>query len=712
VSRRIVGIDIGHHAVHAVAVRLVDKQWKLLGAETVSRHDEFGAERPLSAILAELDASLGLSKKTTVYVSSSDIAALVKFVATTPMPVERLRKLLRLELSQHADANNELAADTLVVPIAGDEVIHLCVLAQPNQVYPLVTDLAKASVKAEAINFGAAAMYNATLLSSPVVDDDLALLIDIGAKTTQVALFGERRLLACRQLAMGGDAFTEALEKSLGVDFERAEQMKQHWAMAQPTHMGETAEKKSEGLKLGDDWLTDQGGSTAAHNAVTEITRHDEEHAAHAHADQDVFILLDDDHREGAHDDPSHHLVAPPQQPGHEHSPGQPVSAPPHHELSRSSVTELYDAPSSEMASPGAATMSVANSTLGPTLSKVAETLYSQIASTQSWFKAQLKREKFDITTVYISGGGASMVGLPSYFQRRFALPVKRFDPTTGFSGELPEHGHEYTVAIGLALSELPGAAKLDLLPEQLARKKEMARRLILPYAAAALLLFAIVLTGWTLVEEESMLEQNRDEYLRYKGQYSKEKGQLDELLKQKDDLSEDLRAIASRIFAGRDLLYLIRALKEKAAENSNTGLWVTRVETGGVASDQPSAVATPRVGGRHGGARVSDKVVKNDTSIQRGWVDISGRVQLDKEHPKTEDELKKYCFIYMSAILNWTPPDAQGQRLFTGMEYRELGFPLPTTKQNRNEPPEYYFFKYRFFFQPTVLTQVTSSGD
>ena len=75
----------------------------------------------------------------------------------------------------------------------------------------LLADMKSAGITPRQVHFGTLALFNATLPAPPVEGDALALVVDIGATSTGVVLCGERRLLACRQLAFGGDAFTEAL---------------------------------------------------------------------------------------------------------------------------------------------------------------------------------------------------------------------------------------------------------------------------------------------------------------------------------------------------------------------------------------------------------------------------------------------------------------------------------------------------------------------
>src|SRR4051812_41507806 len=110
----VTGLDIGHRTVRACVIERRGRSLSLRACGEVSRLDSSGEPKPLSAAVAELDAIVSFAGP--VVCAVSDISALVRFVATLPLPPDRLARLLRLELGQHADSSGDLAADTMVVP--------------------------------------------------------------------------------------------------------------------------------------------------------------------------------------------------------------------------------------------------------------------------------------------------------------------------------------------------------------------------------------------------------------------------------------------------------------------------------------------------------------------------------------------------------------------------------------------------------------------
>ena len=653
-----IGIDIGHTAVRAVAIVRSKQGYAVTSHAALPRHDSSGDLRPLPVLLSELDNLIGL-RRGDVTIADSAHTILVRFVSTIPMPPERMAKLLRLELAQHADqSGGELAADTYQVPLAGDELIHGCAMAQPAAIHALLADLSSAGIAPRRIHVAAAALFNTTLPQPVVQGDDFALLVDIGAATTRVTLVGDGRLLAFRQISIGGDAFTAAIAESRGIATDKAEQLKQHWALAQAEERARTGGIGFEKRATVPGWTIEPGAAAAP--TLVEDAGQD--------AGDDDFIIEDD-----------------------ASAPAAPAA------LADSGETAFDNMLDAGLDQPGAQTMQIAGATLGPEMTRTAEGLYTQLASTVAWFRAQLQLDRPRIVKVLLSGGGAALAGLDAYLQRRFELPVERFDPCAGLTGALPESRPEYATAIGLALSETSDGVRLDLLPESLRRRRMWRERLIWPYVGAAALIVASGLGAWTLFNERDVQQQSLDRIKARQQEHEKLSQQLTDLQHDKDLLAEDLKTIASRIYFNRDLLYVVRVMKEQAPKNAE--LWVTRLETVKPPTAKPVAPTT----GTRGTAAKAEPVV-----VDRGAIEIAGLLKFDRE--VTAAEITRYFNDYISALDNALAGEG-GPVLFD--KARTYVMTSPVDIQNRDAGAEKIDaakrtqpFAIRLIFQPTQLTQ------
>jgi Tfp pilus assembly PilM family ATPase len=743
-ARMFVGLDIGHHTVRAVALRREGRAFAVSGFGEVRRRDAEGETRPLAEVIEELKRQVPLGRSPCV--AHGDLVTLVKYVGTIPLPPDRLLRLLRLELMQ-AIESTELAADSFPVPLASDELIHCCVLTQPAHAHDALKGLAAVGITPQAIHVAQAAIYNATVVLPPVQDDELALLVDIGATTTSVTLLGDRRLLACRQLPIGGDSFANALTGSDGLVSASSEQrLRAGDGRAAP--LAELKASKSATVRsapLTSAALTSVVSSEITHqpNEIDfgDLELSDDHSPAvskpmvqqpNGKIDGDELELIDDHHPHSVTEDGP--LVWADElnqkgKPGEDLTGGLQldVGGTNSHSLPMVTTTRV-PFPVSEtdqVAAPGRATQQIASRTLGPDLTKVAESLYAQLASSLAWFRTQIHARQLTVTKVLLTGGGAGLEGLDTYLQRRFNLPVTRFDPCDGLTGRAPDCPHEFATAIGLAIAaadSIPGTCRLDLTPDGVLRQQLWRSKLVWPYVAAACLLLSAVFSGWTMLNDQWVAEANIASYTAFEQRHNELQAKLDALSKERDGLSEDLRAIAGRVFAGRDLLYTVRALKEQTKDSPE--LWITSLETVGIASDvdvtnTKNATARGLLGAT---PAPNNKTARRDSAIDRGAVDVEGLVKFD--NTKTDVEMNKFFETYNVAIAKWQAnKDTLGlfrddKVLVHLVEHNDADKTKsqPGGRTNRrpvvaNEPGRFPF-KLRFFFQPTKLDQITNNGS
>lgn len=650
-----VGIDIGSQHIRAVVVAPPTRAQAREGARArlvahacVARQTGDGSDKPLAAAIAE--AMEQMRSRGPAVVHCSEMPALVRFVPTMPMPPERLERVLRLELAPHQDPDGDFAGDAVSVP--GPEQVHCCVVVQPGQARLVLGALRSAGVGLEALHAAQAALVNCTLPSAPVRGDDLGLLVDIGVHSTSVVLFGEDRFLACRQVAVGGESFTEAL--AAGGDRVQAEARKRAGGGMAPL----------------------LPPAPPPPSAKPELSLDDPPAAA-----EPLTLEL-------------------------EELPPEPLPAP----ASTSGTFELDlggDLPA-EIRPAGLETRAVAATTLGPELGRVAEQLYSQVASSLLWFRGQLKRDRIEPVRVYLTGGGASLAGLDAYLQRRFGVPVAVFDPfacadgSEAVAGPKPERPHEWASALGLALAgeslALHAAVRLDLRPEHEVRRLHARAHHRWQVAAGVLLVAASVCAAVVLWNRDRAAEQSIAAIEDFKTRHKELSDKSKALDAEKLALADDLRAVAGRIYAGRDLLYAIRALKERAGKESEQ-VWVTGLETVGVGRD----AAAESLAGASRGA----KSQVHDTAIERGALLVSGRVKNEKG--KSDTELNQYMKTYQTKLEEWRP-DPQSPPLFRSSMVDE--HTVDHAEGGRKGQPQLLFqFKLRFEFQPTQLDQVTATA-
>ena len=160
-----------------------------------------------------------------------------------------------------------------------------------------------------------------------------------------------------------------------------------------------------------------------------------------------------------------------------------------------------------------------------------------------------------------------------------------------------------------------------------------------------------------------------------------------------REDLAQDVRGITSRIFAGRDLLYVIRSLKQAAEDHQD--LWVAEFRTESVAGEAEKIVSAETTNrGRNNrtqrGANREKSNKHNDTSIDRGKLYV--RVVIRRDDSRGAQAYERIFRDWLSEVMEWKRPDNE-QPLFR--DYQQTEVP------SENDQFEY---EVRFDFLPTNL--------
>jgi Tfp pilus assembly PilM family ATPase len=736
-----IGLDIGHHQVRAIALaRPTSAQAragavaKVVASAAVPRLDHDGHPKPLPAVLAEIEALLGKRGALTVHLG--DASNMVRFVPTLALPPDRRQRLLRLELTQHANEAGDLAADAWEVQVPGEEIVHGCVISQPAHVLTGLQAIRTARLGSARIAYGPAAIANTAYAAHLAEGEELVLVVDIGASITGISLIGDHRLLACRQVPIGGEAFTEAL-MTPAIDRQAAEKSKVSnepvpvYSSAAAIAGTTIATAISETALLDSDAdLFASPGETFPSTPLISGSEPQRKRVADA-----SFDALFEDAEAPAAENPR--LETPKLETFEletfeletfELEPRKPraVTLPPADDaLDEYVVLELDDGPAQAVTTPplpltplplpsstplpGTPTINPERKALGPELQRTAEALYAQLASSVLWFRSQLRLDDLRIARVYLCGGGAALEGLETYLQRRFNCPVALLDPFAQLAPatdktRLPSDGPAWATAVGLALATpaLSGAQAmvLDLRPESLVRADFRRQQQIWPFIAAGLLVLATAVGSWVLYSQDVAREETLSAYSNWKSKREEMLKQLATLDADKNAQAEDLRAIAGRIYAGRDLLFAVRAIKELANEAKQ--LWIVGFETRGVGTsdsrdDQPQTTTVAAKG--------------YDTAINRGALLLSGRVKF--EAASTDTELDQFLKKWRETLVQWKPaPDAP--LLFLKQRVVEWD-PIHKTVAARpgGKPPASegeFPFKIEFTFPPTQLDQITAT--
>jgi hypothetical protein len=655
-----IGCDLGRTHARAVAVEVRERrheppELRILAAVEAVR-DAGDGERPMAAVAEELVDRLGRNARGRWTVVSADLPLVVKVVAAPVLDAARTRRLLRLELEGLAAGlsgegpRQDLAADAVALPAGDGDPLHLALATDAAAAGLLLAQLAKGGVREPRLAVPAAVMANLVLPRPELTTNGPVLFVDIGRDASAVALVGPAVLIGCRVVAIGGQAFTEALagpdaDPAALADAERRKLAGEGMAalFARPIDGGGDRDRS-------DDLLFDDppAATPAPAPAVAPA----------------VDLSFADD---------------PPPAPAPVPAAVEPVSA----------ATETVFAP------PGSMTQAVGVRMLGPELARAAETLYLQIATTLAWIKAQSRQTAANPSRIVLTGGGARLFGLAAYLERRFSVPVAELDPCEGVAGRPADHGGIWAMALAGALADSTGAVAPDLTPEGLLRQRAWTRELVWPYVAAGLLAVSGALLAWDLSARAGAATDEIKALKDFSGGANQRLRELEAQEAVQTAMQADLRSIAGRIYAGRDLLDVLQAAKRQAKEADE--LWLTSLRT--ILPDPALAAPAPDNAPRDRFTQAVRGAGRSDATVDRGGVELSGYVRFDSV--KTYEQIVAYFDTYYLAIR--AARGITGEELFIESEVRAIDIKRDAKVEANSRVP----FTIRLWFRPTSLEPV-----
>lgn len=237
-KRLLVGLDIGSSAIKVVQLKEVKGRYilqkygvKPLEPEVIVDGTVMDEGRVVAAI-QELLKEQGIKQKN-VAISISGHAVIVKKISLPPMPEEELEGQVKLAAEQYIPFDiNEVNLDFHVLHPgeAGDEgdgqMSVLLVAAKKDKVNELCELVKAAGLTPEVMDVDAFAIQNMHDVNYPGSKGDVVTLVNVGASVMNVNIIRDGVSLFTRDIPLGGNKYTEAIQRELGLSFDEAEEIK------------------------------------------------------------------------------------------------------------------------------------------------------------------------------------------------------------------------------------------------------------------------------------------------------------------------------------------------------------------------------------------------------------------------------------------------------------------------------------------------------
>ena len=239
-TKALVGLDIGSSAVKAVELKPAGKAYKVtaLGSEPIPPDAIVDGAIIDGGAVADAIRRLfdsGHIKTREVAASLSGNAVIVKKISLPVMTEAELSESIYWEAEQYIpfdiqDVN--LDYQILDSGAGGKGTMDvLLVAAKKEKIADYTGVIAQAGRSAVVVDVDAFALQNAFEVNYGIEPGQVVVLLNAGASATNINIIQGDQSIFTRDVSMGGNAYTEALQKELNLPFEQADQLKRGQAV-------------------------------------------------------------------------------------------------------------------------------------------------------------------------------------------------------------------------------------------------------------------------------------------------------------------------------------------------------------------------------------------------------------------------------------------------------------------------------------------------
>jgi len=235
-AKSLVGLDIGSSAVKAVELRPAGKGYKVaaFGSEPIPSDSIVDGAIIDGGAVAEairrLFGGRGIKTKD-VAASLSGNAVIVKKITLPQMSESELAESIYWEAEQYIPFDiQDVNLDYQILDKGGEPgkgtMDVLLVAAKKEKIADYTGVIAQAGRSAVVVDVDAFALQNAYEVNYGIDGAAIIVLLNAGASATNINILSGDQSVFTRDISIGGNAYTEALQKELNLPFDAADQLK------------------------------------------------------------------------------------------------------------------------------------------------------------------------------------------------------------------------------------------------------------------------------------------------------------------------------------------------------------------------------------------------------------------------------------------------------------------------------------------------------
>lgn len=235
-AKSLVGLDIGSSAVKAVELKPAGRGFRVaaFGAEPLPPDSIVDGAIIDGAAVADairrVFEGCGIRTKD-VAASLSGSAVIVKKISLPMMTEKELADSISWEAEQYIpfdvqDVNIDYQVLDTSDPGGKGQMEVLLVAAKKEKIADYTGVIAQAGRTAVVVDVDAFALQNAFEANYGLTPGTVTVLLNVGASATTINILNGEQSVFTRDVSIGGNAYTEALQRELGLPYETADRLK------------------------------------------------------------------------------------------------------------------------------------------------------------------------------------------------------------------------------------------------------------------------------------------------------------------------------------------------------------------------------------------------------------------------------------------------------------------------------------------------------
>ncbi len=227
-----IGLDIGFDSIKVVELRKGKEgieltQARLIEISPALNNEKAEEKKRMKEALEKALGGAGAMKGKTISLAAHGPSVYIRYVKLPPVDTTRVAQIVNYEAQQQIPLPlEEVIWDYQILKKKAMDINVVLVATKSELIKKRLEDVAAFRMEPEIVDYSPLASYNCLKFNQELPEEATSVLLDIGAKSTEMSIEREGNLCWTGSIPMGGHDLTQAIQRSFGLSFAEAEKLK------------------------------------------------------------------------------------------------------------------------------------------------------------------------------------------------------------------------------------------------------------------------------------------------------------------------------------------------------------------------------------------------------------------------------------------------------------------------------------------------------